>query len=109
MSSQWGGQNPQWGSQDPGQGPYQPMQNNYPAPGYPPQYAPPPQPPVQQQYNPGGGDSKSPYEGNRFKPQKRINDPIFLILFILQVSIPIHFYLLSTQDAYIAFTIDYER
>lgn len=60
------------------------MQNNYPAPGYPPQYAPPPQPPVQQQYNPGGGDSKSPYEGNRFKPQKRINDPIFLILFILQ-------------------------
>ncbi|KAK2463281.1 hypothetical protein APHAL10511_004936 [Amanita phalloides] len=30
-------------------------------------------------------DSKSPYEGGRFKPRKRINDPIFLVLFILQL------------------------
>ncbi|OBZ70731.1 Protein PNS1 [Grifola frondosa] len=27
---------------------------------------------------------KSPFEGDRFKPKKRINDPIFLILFIAQ-------------------------
>ncbi|KAF8070149.1 plasma-membrane choline transporter-domain-containing protein [Lyophyllum atratum] len=29
-------------------------------------------------------DQKSPYEGDRFKPKKRINDPIFLVLFVLQ-------------------------
>ena len=33
-----------------------------------------------------GGDQKSPYEGDRFKPKTRINDPFFLIFFILQVS-----------------------
>ncbi|RPD78068.1 DUF580-domain-containing protein [Lentinus tigrinus ALCF2SS1-7] len=33
-----------------------------------------------------GGDQKSPYEGERFKPKKRINDPIFLILFIAQLA-----------------------
>ncbi|GLB37068.1 putative CTL (choline transporter-like) family protein [Lyophyllum shimeji] len=38
-------------------------------------YAPTPQQPY---------DQKSPYEGERFKPKKRINDPIFLILFVLQ-------------------------
>ncbi|KAF8658257.1 hypothetical protein AX16_002033 [Volvariella volvacea WC 439] len=31
-----------------------------------------------------GGDAKSPYDGDRFKPKKTINDPIFLVLFILQ-------------------------
>ncbi|CAA7263158.1 unnamed protein product [Cyclocybe aegerita] len=43
-----------------------------------PNYAPPPQP-----Y--GGGDVKNPYEGDRFKPKKKINDPIFLVLFVLQL------------------------
>ncbi len=29
---------------------------------------------------------KNPYEGQRLKPKRRINDPIFLVLFIAQVS-----------------------
>lgn len=48
-------------------------------PEYSQTYAPPPGPPQ------GEYDLKSPYEGDRFKPTKRINDPIFLILFILTV------------------------
>ncbi|KAI0332325.1 DUF580-domain-containing protein [Cubamyces sp. BRFM 1775] len=67
---------------------YQPVYGA-PEPGPAPVYAPttyappPPQPP----YGGGGygGDTKSPYEGERFKPKKRINDPIFLILFIAQL------------------------
>ncbi|KAG2015548.1 integral to plasma membrane protein [Coprinopsis cinerea AmutBmut pab1-1] len=39
-------------------------------PAYPPTY---------------GGDVKNPFENDRFKPKKKINDPIFLILFILQL------------------------
>jgi hypothetical protein len=31
-------------------------------------------------------DTKSPYDYGRFRPKKTINDPIFLIFFILQVS-----------------------
>lgn len=46
-----------------------------------PYYYPPEQPIL---YN---GDSKDPYEGGRFKPKKTINDPAFLILFILQVKL----------------------
>ncbi|KAL0955969.1 hypothetical protein HGRIS_002152 [Hohenbuehelia grisea] len=69
---------PQWGAQP--QQPYMPVG---PSPGYTPQYnttyAPPP--PQQPAYN----DAKSPYDGDRFKPKKRINDPIFLIFFILQL------------------------
>ncbi|KAI0369721.1 DUF580-domain-containing protein [Pilatotrama ljubarskyi] len=55
-----------------------------PAPVYAQSYAPPPPQPA---YGQGGygGDYKSPYEGERFKPKKRINDPIFLILFIAQL------------------------
>lgn len=34
----------------------------------------------------GSGLDKSPYDGDRFKLKKRFNDPIFLILFIAQVS-----------------------
>lgn len=30
-------------------------------------------------------DTKIPYNGGRFQPKKRINDPIFLVLFILTV------------------------
>ncbi len=50
-----------------------------PTPGYAPAYQPQQQPFVQ--------DVKDPYEGDRFKPKKRVNDPIFLVLFILQVCI----------------------
>lgn len=61
--------------------------NQYPNPGPTPQYAP--------QYAPDGPGynnsgypppEKSPYEGDRFKPKKKINDPVFLVLFVLQVS-----------------------
>lgn len=62
-----------------------------PYPGPTPEYAPPNSgynqqwqaegPPPPQQY--GNGYEKSPYEGGRFKPKKKINDPIFLILFVL--------------------------
>ncbi|KAF8738077.1 hypothetical protein AX14_012051 [Amanita brunnescens Koide BX004] len=50
-----------------------------PTPGYAPtyRYAPTPTQPT--------NDSKSPYEGDRFRPRKRINDPIFLVVFILQL------------------------
>ncbi|KAJ6593905.1 integral to plasma membrane protein [Mycena capillaripes] len=49
-----------------------------PTPNYAPQqYAPPPQPFYE-------NDMKSPYENDRFKPKKRINDPIVLVLFVLQ-------------------------
>jgi len=56
-----------------------------PYPGPTPAYAAEPAyyvPPEQPLY---GGDVKNPYEGGRFKPKKTINDPIFLILFILQL------------------------
>jgi hypothetical protein len=47
-----------------------------PTPNYNHAYAPTPQ---------YGADFKNPYEGDRFKPKKKINDPIFLVLFIAQV------------------------
>ncbi|KAF7985040.1 hypothetical protein HWV62_8873 [Athelia sp. TMB] len=68
---QWGGQPPQGYSNGAG-----------PNPGYAPNYAPPPQAPYQQ--NPYNGEQKSPYDGDRFKPKKRLNDPIFLVFFVLQ-------------------------
>ncbi|KAH8828438.1 plasma-membrane choline transporter-domain-containing protein [Flagelloscypha sp. PMI_526] len=53
----------------------------YPPPGQTPVYAP--------QYQPAPTGSptyeKSAFEGGRFKPKKKINDPIFLVVFILQV------------------------
>ena len=58
-------------------------QEPYPGPttGYPQtyRYAPTPTQPTY--------DTKSPFDGDRFRPRKRINDPIFLVLFILQASI----------------------
>lgn len=54
-----------------------------PNPGYSPNYA--PSPSVPYQTNGYEADQKSPYEGDRFKPKKRINDPIFLVFFVLQV------------------------
>jgi hypothetical protein len=60
----------------------------FPSPGYTPNYYPPPGPPQPYQEQAGyNADQKSPYEGDRFKPKKRINDPIFLIFFLLQVSL----------------------
>ncbi|EPS94136.1 hypothetical protein FOMPIDRAFT_1153435 [Fomitopsis schrenkii] len=51
-----------------------------PTPNYAPQYAPPAGPPT----DGFGGDQKSPYEGDRFRPRKRVNDPLFLIFFVAQ-------------------------
>lgn len=77
---------------------------DYQQQGYPQQYAPPQgyPPPQGAPYNPG---QSAPYaqtyqppppqdvyksekngEYERFRPKKRINDPIFLVLFIAQVS-----------------------
>ncbi len=73
--------------------------------GYPQQYPPPPGPPQgypnqQGPYNPGQSQPYAqPYQApengyksekgtgeyERFKPKKRINDPIFLVLFLAQV------------------------
>lgn len=57
-----------------------------PTPNYAPQNAfdkPPSDPPVQ----PYSSDVKDPYTEGRFKPKKKINDPIFLVLFVATVSI----------------------
>lgn len=46
----------------------------------------PSQPPAPPAYtNPN--ETKSPYDGGRFQPRNRVNDPIFLVLYVLQVSI----------------------
>lgn len=63
----------QWGAQPPPAG-HAPVFNTGSAP-----YAPP------ANYPPQNYDAKSPFEGERFKPKKKINDPIILIFFILQV------------------------
>jgi len=69
----------QWGGQQSNAG-YQPVYQ----PGPTPHYAPPAEPPTG---NHGyRADQKSPYEGDRFKPKKRINDPFFLIFFVLQFA-----------------------
>lgn len=49
----------------------------------------------------GSGLDKSPYDGDRFKPKKRFNDPIFLILFIAQVSGPY----IIVLDAFVKFLL----
>ncbi|KAG6837726.1 hypothetical protein H0H93_003528 [Arthromyces matolae] len=63
----------------------QPMQKDQPPyPGPTPNYG----EPYPQQPAPGpppAYDQKSPYEGDRFKPKRTINDPIFLIFFVLQL------------------------
>ncbi|THH15552.1 hypothetical protein EUX98_g9448 [Antrodiella citrinella] len=64
----------QWGSQPP-TGAYNPTYQ----PGPTPNYAPPNEPSY-------AADQKSPYEGDRFKPKTRINDPLFLIFFILHFA-----------------------
>ena len=60
------------------------MSQGRPSPGPTPGYAP------TYEYNSGGGyggDVKDPYEGGRFKPKKKVNDPILLIFFVLQVCL----------------------
>ena len=90
--SQWNN-NQQWGGQPQYQQPsYQPGYH-MPAYGSPPQEQQPypgPTPNYGEPYqadapNYGNGDVKNPYEGDRFKPKKTINDPIFLVLFVAQV------------------------
>lgn len=77
----------QWGTQ-PQSGNYQPVYE----PGPPSQYNQYGQYGGRSSYEGGGsggdynGDQKSPYENDRFQPKKRINDPFFLVFFILQVS-----------------------
>ena len=67
----------QWGGQSSYQPVYEPgPPSNYPGPSGPP--------PAQSDY---AADIKDPYAGGRFAPKKRINDPIFLALFIAQVSV----------------------
>ncbi|EMD37617.1 hypothetical protein CERSUDRAFT_114269 [Gelatoporia subvermispora B] len=62
-------------------GSYQPVYGPGPTPNYAEQYA----PPIQSEYRGGYAEQKSPYENDRFRPKKRLNDPIFLILFIAQL------------------------
>lgn len=76
----WDQNKPQWGGSG-GNG-YQPVYH----PGPTPQYAPPSEPYPPAQDNGGYGDQKSPYEGDRFKPKKKINDIFFAIFFILQFA-----------------------
>jgi hypothetical protein len=74
--SNWNPNKDQWGGQ------YQPVHGGGAAPQYGgPSYAPPAGPPPQTYPS----DQKSPLEGGRFTPKKRIHDPIFLVLFIAQV------------------------
>ncbi|KAJ3570358.1 hypothetical protein NP233_g4447 [Leucocoprinus birnbaumii] len=53
-----------------------------PTPNYPQSY-----PPYEQNtpLQPYANDTKNPYDEGRFKPKKKINDPIFLVFFILTV------------------------
>ncbi|PCH43440.1 DUF580-domain-containing protein [Wolfiporia cocos MD-104 SS10] len=62
---------------------YQPMYAPGPTPYYAEPYDPPADPPPSGGY---GYDAKSPYEGERFRPKKRVNDPLFLIFFVLQFA-----------------------
>ncbi|OCH84680.1 DUF580-domain-containing protein [Obba rivulosa] len=50
----------------------------------PPHYPGPVYPPRRHQYY-GPVEPPTPFENDRFRPKKRINDPIFLILFIVQL------------------------
>ncbi|KAG6333629.1 hypothetical protein ID866_5454 [Astraeus odoratus] len=73
--------NDQWGA-DPS---YQALGGSGLSPGYSRPYAAPVSVPPPYSGPTYGGDTKSPYEGGRFQPKKKVNDPIFLVLFILQL------------------------
>lgn len=77
------GPTPQYG-QAYGQPNYAPP-NGYGQPAYGQQPACGQQQPAYGQ--PAYGDFKSPYEGERFKPKKTVNDIFFLIFFIAQVRV----------------------
>lgn len=62
---------------------YQPVYQPGPTPNYAGPYAPPSAPPPNEN---GHYDQKSPYEGERFKPRKRLNDPFFFVFFLLQLA-----------------------
>ncbi|KIP11620.1 hypothetical protein PHLGIDRAFT_63436 [Phlebiopsis gigantea 11061_1 CR5-6] len=69
----------QWGGQQ-----YQPVYEPGPNPNYGgPSYGYGGGPPPQQAYV---SDSKSPYDGGRFAPKKRVNDWILLVLFVAQFA-----------------------
>lgn len=55
-------------------------------PGVSEPYAAPSGPPPRNSYGPDKG-AMDPYEGDRFKPKKRVNDPFVLLLFVAQVSV----------------------
>lgn len=76
---------------------YQQVNEAHPNPiyGQPGYYPPVNIEPYGQSYN---GDVKNPYEGGRFKPKKTINDPIFLILFVLQVRSRLHLQFVSPSQ-----------
>ncbi|KAJ3748726.1 DUF580-domain-containing protein [Lentinula detonsa] len=83
--SQWNKE--QWGAAPPpSQGyPQYPQypQNAPPYPGPTPNYAEPSYSQPQANIG-GGGENKQSYEGERFKPKAKINDPFFLVFFVLQ-------------------------
>ncbi|KAJ7594027.1 plasma-membrane choline transporter-domain-containing protein [Mycena floridula] len=85
--SQWqhNQQNPQWGGA-PQQQFYPPAGPPYPGPtpAYGGSNYMPPQEQQQPLYNTGNDYKNDPFEGDRFKPKKKINDPVFLVLFVLQ-------------------------
>jgi len=74
----------QWGSQPPtSYAPsYTPVEAG-PVPGFSNPYV---LPPAEQTYPENVTDNKSPYEGDRFKPKKKVNDPAFVVLFVLQLA-----------------------
>lgn len=59
-------------------------------PGVSEPYVPPSGPPPHSGYGPPKG-TMDPYEGDRFKPRKRVNDPLVLLLFIAQVNDEVHY------------------
>jgi len=67
---------------------YHPKYQPGPTPNYANPYASTIGPPQSTNYDNGNGynDQKTPYEGDRFRPRRRINDPFFLIFFVLQLA-----------------------
>lgn len=82
----WDGNKNQWGAQPNYDANYQSVYQPGPTPQYGQPAYPQPSGPPPAEYD---GDYKSPYEGDRFKPKKKVNDIFFLIFFILQVRAPL--------------------
>lgn len=59
-------------------------------PGVSEPYVSPSGPPPPSGYGPTK-ENMDPYEGDRFKPRKRVNDPLVLLLFIAQVNGEVHY------------------